>query len=246
MSWHTGLLSSVDAETTGVDVETDRIVTWSRWTIRPSRGYKRCCTWLVDPGVDIPDGATAIHGVTTEHARQHGERARDAIPAIAADVLYWSREEGAVTVAYNAAYDITLLHRECLRYGRQDLADQLAALRPVVDPTVLDKQCDTFRKGSRKLGDVARHYGIDLAEQDAHGSAADALAAARVAYVIATRYPALGGMEPGDLHDRQVTWRADQCASLQRYLRKKDPPDTVVDPHWPLTPVPVVTQEALT
>lgn len=244
MSWHTGLLSSVDAESTGVDTETDRIVTWSRWTIRPAQGYKRCCTWLVDPGIDIPEGATAIHGITTEHARTHGERAHEAIPAIAADVIHWSREESAVTVAYNAAYDITLLHRECLRYGRTDLAEQLAELRPVVDPTVLDKNADTFRKGKRKLVDVARHYGVPLDEADAHGSTADALAAARVAYVIASRYPALGGMDPSELHDRQVGWRADQCTSLQRYLRKQDP-DAVVDGAWPLTPVPVVTQEEI-
>ena len=29
-------------------------------------------TWLVDPGVEIPDGATAIHRITTERARRDG------------------------------------------------------------------------------------------------------------------------------------------------------------------------------
>lgn len=248
MSWHhDGALSSVDAETTGVSVEDDRIVTWSRWIIRPADGYKQHCHWLVNPGIDIPEGATAVHGITTEHAQEHGQDAASAVRDIAADVLHWSAE-GAVTVAYNAAYDITLLHRECLRHGHTDLAEGLESLRPVADPLVLDKALDKYRKGSRKLTAVAAHYGIELSEADAHGSAADSLAAARVAYVIATRHEHIGAMDPAELHGLQVQWRADQAAGLQRYLRKKDK-GAVVDPHWPLKPAPTAptaTQEELT
>ncbi|WP_435109954.1 exonuclease domain-containing protein [Nocardiopsis synnemataformans] len=243
MSWHKGVLCAIDAETTGVDIESDRIVTWSRWIIDPAKGSKVHAGWLINPGVDIPEGATAVHGISTEHARERGQQAASAVREIAGDLVEWSAE-GAVTVAFNAAYDISLLHRECLRHGHTDLAARVAALRPVVDAHVLDKGLDRYRKGSRKLVDVAAHYGIELSEADAHGSAADSLAAARVAYVIAERYPHIGRMDPDALHDLQREWRADQAKSLERYLRRKDP-KAVVSPHWPLQPAPTQIQEQL-
>jgi DNA polymerase-3 subunit epsilon len=243
VSWHKGLICAIDAETTGVDIETDRIVTWSRWLIDPSKGSKVHAGWLTDPGIDIPEGATAVHGITTEHARERGQQAASAVREIAGDLVHWS-VEGAVVVAYNASYDISLLHRECLRHGHTDLAAGLEKLRPVVDSHVIDKGVDKYRKGSRKLLDVAKHYGIELTEEDAHGSQADSLAAARVAYVLATRYPHIGRMDPDELHDLQREWKVDQAVGLQKYLRRKDP-KAVVSPHWPFQPVPDQIQEQI-
>lgn len=243
MSWHIRPMAAFDLETTGVDVESDRIVTASRWVIKPAEGFKRHCGWLVNPGTEIPEEAAAIHGITTEHAREKGQDARSAVREIAADLVHWSAEKHVV-IAFNAAYDVTLLHRECLRHGHDDLAEQVAALRPVVDPFVIDKYTDPFRKGSRKLVDVARHYGVELSEEDAHGSAADALAAARVAYRIAAKWPALARRDTDELHDMQREWRAEQAASLQRYLRRKDS-NAVVRPEWPLLPVPQPIQEEI-
>lgn len=247
MSWfHDGTLISWDLETTGVDVESDRIVTASRWIIRPAEGFKKHSGWMVNPGIEIPEGAAAIHGVTTEKARAEGQDASRAVEEIAEDLTSWAGDEVAdpVFIAFNAAYDTTLLHRECLRHGHTDLADKVAALRPFVDPLVLDKQADTFRRGSRKLTAVAAHYGVELSEEDAHGSAADSLAAARVAYVLARKFPGFARMSAGELHDAQREWRAKQCASLQTYLRKKDR-DALVDPSWPLRPLPTTVQEEI-
>lgn len=244
MSWHhDGTLSSIDAETTGLDIETDRIVTWSRWVIWPSKGRKHHLGWMVDPGIEIPEEAAKIHGITTERARSEGQRADQAVAEIAKDVLHWA-SEGAVTVAYNAPYDVSLLHRECLRHGHDGLAEQVAALAPVVDPLVIDKRVDRYRKGSRKLTAVAQHYGVPLEEADAHGSQADSLAAARVAYRIAVGNPRIADMAPAELHRSQVAWRAEQAAGLQEYLRRKDP-EAVVRPEWPLVPPPEPVQEAM-
>ncbi|MFY7069614.1 exonuclease domain-containing protein [Nocardiopsis changdeensis] len=243
MTWHTGALCAIDAETTGVDIESDRIVTWSRWTIDPAQGKKVHSGWLINPGIDIPDEAAAIHGITTEHAQARGQHPASAVREIAGDLLHWA-EQGAVTVAYNAPFDLSLLHRECLRYGHHREAAGIAAIRPVVDPLVLDKAVDKYRKGSRKLVDAARHYGIDLAEEDAHGSAADSLAAARVAYVIASRYDHIGRMPVADLHGMQVEWKRDQAAGLERWLRKNDPAATVAR-DWPFIPAPAVVQEQI-
>lgn len=243
MTWHTGALCAIDAETTGVDIESDRVVTWSRWIIDPAAGTKVHSGWLLDPGIDIPAEASAIHGITTEHARDRGQDPASAVREIAGDLLHWS-EQGSTVVAYNAPFDLTLLHRECLRYGHHREAAGVAALRPVVDPLVIDKALDQYRKGGRKLVDTARHYGVQLSEDDAHGSAADSLAAARIAYVIAERYPHIGRMPATELHALQAEWKPKQAASLQRYLRRTKP-DTVVSPHWPFTPAPTNIQEQL-
>ena len=45
--------------------------------------------------------------------------------------------------------------------------EDLASDGCVVDTFVLDKAVDTYRKGSRKLIDVARHYGVELTEAEA-------------------------------------------------------------------------------
>ncbi|MFF1963764.1 exonuclease domain-containing protein, partial [Streptomyces sp. NPDC058232] len=68
MSWHRRPLSGFDLETTGVDPESARIVTGC--AVRFGGGQPSTArSWVVDPGVDIPAEATAVHGWTTEAAR---------------------------------------------------------------------------------------------------------------------------------------------------------------------------------
>src|SRR5690606_38362240 len=147
----------------------------------PGQG-KQHREWLVDPGIDIPEQATQVHGITTAKAKAEGQPAVEAVSELASAVLFAHHQQNPV-IADNASYDTRLLHRELVRHGHADLArawEEFAARGPIVDPFILDKQIDRYRKGSRKLIDVAAHYGVALAEEDAHGSAADALAAARV------------------------------------------------------------------
>src|SRR4051794_3644780 len=61
MSWQHGRLVAFDIETTGVRPTVDRIVTAAVAVVGgglPSEHHD----WLVDPGVEIPAGATAVHG----------------------------------------------------------------------------------------------------------------------------------------------------------------------------------------
>ncbi|MBB4931259.1 DNA polymerase-3 subunit epsilon [Lipingzhangella halophila] len=230
-SWHQGRLAAFDIETTGLDVDTDRVVTAAVWRIDATSGATSCTEWLADPGIDIPGDASAVHGITTEYAKTHGKPAREAVTEIAAELNYLV-ERAVPVVVFNAAYDLTLLDRELVRYHQS--ADFTGGLR-VVDPMVLDRQVDRFRKGSRKLGDVCGHYGIALDEQ-AHGCRADALAAARLAWRLAEAHEDLAAMDIDELHAAQVRWRAEQAASLQAYLRRSTSPEAVVDPNWPIIP----------
>lgn len=233
--WMGAHLVAIDAETTGPDPTTARIVSWARWNLDMRLGRPIHSGWLLDPGITIPQGAVDVHGITTEHAREHGQQAKTGIDEIASDLLYWVRD-GAVVVAFNAAYDLTLLRAECLRHGYTDLAHQLTKVHPVADPFVLDKVITPRRagKGRRKLTAVAEIYQVPLGE-DAHGSKADALAAARVFYKMLARNPHLAQMSPHDLHQAQVGWFADQQADMQQYFTSIGQAEgRDFDPSWPI------------
>lgn len=232
MSWHEGTLVAFDLETTGIDVETARIVTASVVVINPSTGAVDTTEWLANPGVDIPAGATAVHGITTEMARESGQDPDD-VCAELDDLLHnagW--DQGNAVIAYNAAYDLSVLDRELARHwpaaGR--FADDHG---PVIDPFVIDKHCDRYRRGSRKLIDTAKHYGVEFDAGDAHGAAADALAAARIAWKLAKVYPEIGKMPLAELHANQVEWHAEQAAGLQAYWAKQGKTEQVPT-EWPV------------
>ncbi|MFD0408598.1 exonuclease domain-containing protein [Kitasatospora sp. NPDC127116] len=234
MSWHTGRFAAFDTETTGVDVEKDRLVTAALLLVgggQPTVPH----TWLADPGIDIPEAASAVHGVTTERARAEGRPAPMVISEVAA-LLADQITARVPLVVMNARYDLTLLDRELQRHGLPSLAEQAGAEPLVLDPLVMDKRADRFRRGGRKLVDLARHYDVQLGD-DAHDAGADALAAARIVYRIATRYPAVQEIDLPELHDMQAHWAREQAIGLQEYLRRKDPA-AVVEPAWPLVPRP--------
>ncbi|MGX4689131.1 exonuclease domain-containing protein [Streptomyces sp. JNUCC 63] len=234
MSWISGPLVAFDLETTGTDIETDRIVTAAVVAVGADERRPEVRTWLLDPGVPIPEEAAAIHGISTEHARLHGEPAASAIEEITSaisEVL----GSGTPLVVMNARYDLSLLDRECRRHGIKPLVERLCGrISPVIDPLVLDKYVDRYRKGKRNLRALCEHYGVQL--DDAHDAVADAVAAARAARRMGEKYSAIGESEPVDLHDLQVRAAVEQAASLQRYLRRTSNPEATVEPAWPVVP----------
>lgn len=230
MTWHTEPLRGFDLETSGVDVETDRIVTAAITDYGTPTDSTR--TWLADPGIDIPAEATAVHGIPTEHAQAHGRPAADVAEEIA-QALVAAMETGTPIVAMNGRFDFTILDRELRRYGLPTLEERLGRpVGPVIDPFVIDKQADKYRRGSRKLEALAAHYGVTLT--DAHTAGADAVAALEVAVAIAERYPQLQ-VDADQLHAWQIKWAADQAADFQAYKRRTDP-TAVIDGAWPLVP----------
>ncbi|GAA2793591.1 exonuclease domain-containing protein [Saccharopolyspora taberi] len=218
-SWADGPLLALDFESTGTDTATDRIVTATVISIVPGKSPD-VRTWLANPGVDIPAEATEIHGVSTDYARQHG---RDAAVVVAevADVLTADWSESTPLCVFNAPFDLSLLHAELRRHHQRDLE----MVGSVVDPRCIDKHLDRYRKGKRTLGDLCTHYRVRLDE--AHDSAGDALACARLVWRLAKAYPRKIGTRPlADLHRDQIAWhRADQhnfAEFLDRQARRVD------------------------
>jgi DNA polymerase-3 subunit epsilon len=234
MSWHTRRLAAFDIETTGVDPLSDRIVTAAVSVVgdgRPTESH----AWLVDPGVEIPAGATNVHGITTERARAEGVATVEAVEEITA-LLADQVRRGTPVVAFNARFDLTTLDREARRHGVVPLLDRIGgdAALLVVDPFVLDKQFDRFRRGKRTLGAVCEHYRVPLDE--AHAANADAMAAARVAWRLGQAFPELAAVELVELHGAQTAWAAEQAASLQEYFERQGRAEHI-EPRWPIVPV---------
>jgi DNA polymerase-3 subunit epsilon len=221
--WHA--LGVFDLETTGIDVETARIVSAHVGLIDVTGASVAAGSWLADPGVPIPEQAAAVHGITTERARAEGRPAGVVVAEIIAAVeAVFAR--GIPLVVYNAPYDLTILDREAKRHGLPS-----PVVGNIVDPLVIDKAVDTFRRGKRTLEACAAIYGVTLS--DAHDAGADAVAAGRVAQSIAERYPDRLAITSEELHRLQVAWCSDQAASFQEYMRRERNPQFVADGRWP-------------
>jgi DNA polymerase-3 subunit epsilon len=175
----------------------------------------------------------AGHGISNEGAAGEGRPADQVANAIA-DVLagYW--KTGVPVVAYNAAFDLSLLSAELRRYGLPSLSDRLGGIAPapVIDPYTIDRWVDRYRRGKRNLEAVCAEYGVLL--DTAHDAAADALAAAALACAIATRHTKIAALGPAELHRRQIEWYAEWAADFQDFLRRKGDPTATVDGTWPL------------
>lgn len=216
-----------DLETTGVDVRTDRVVTAHVGVLDRHGREIAARDWLADPGIPIPDGAAAVHGVTTEHARAHGRPAAEVVAEVSR-ALATLFAQGLPIVAYNASYDFSLLAHEAQRHG----IPALRTPQPVIDPLVIDKNYDRYRRGKRTLTVVAQHYAVPL--DDAHEAAADAVAAGRVALALAQRFLLPETVQ--ELHTQQIGWARDQAASLTEYfieVGRLDATETL-DGSWPI------------
>lgn len=228
--WDTRL-AVFDLETTGVDVDSARIVSACIALLEPDGTLAAQWNWLSDPGVEIPEGAAAVHGITTERAREDGRTAETVVGEITATLRTLSTL-GIPLVVYNAPYDLSLLDRECRRHRVEPLGSPM----PVIDPLVIDKAVDRFRKGKRTLVAAAERYGVSL--DDAHDAAADAIAAGRVAQALARAFPDEVDVSFPDLHGRQQIWYREQAAAFQQYIREvKGDLGYVAESIWPVRPL---------
>ncbi|SDJ89655.1 3'-5' exonuclease [Streptomyces indicus] len=232
--WYEGPLAAFDTETTGVDVENDRIVS-AAIVVQDSAGARvRSTRWLVNPGIPVPAGATEVHGLTDEHLQRNGRWPSPVMEEIARELAELTAS-GRPLVVMNAPFDLTLLDRELRRHRASSLGRYLQN-HPlcVLDPRVLDKHLDRYRKGRRTLTDLCEHYGVELT--GAHDAAADARASLDVIRQIGRRFAArLERLNPAELHSLQAVWHAAQARGLQAWFARTGTHEAV-DPAWPLRP----------
>jgi DNA polymerase-3 subunit epsilon len=223
-------LSALDTETTGTNTAEDRIVTAA--ITSTGTGPRR--EWLIYPEVEIPEKATAVHGISTEHAQKHGWDARLVLTEISS-MLQEITERGVPLVVFNTKFDLPILTAEFHRHGINN-----GAWPEIIDPLVIDKHVDRYRGGSRKLDAVCEHWGVELV--NAHSSTGDAEAALLLAQAMFDRgvlnnslvYEKKG--EDGELclfqvdgsssslQAAQAAWADQQSDSLRKFWRKKGNP----------------------
>jgi len=261
--WWSSRLVGFDTETDGVNPLEARIVTAAVVHVQPGQ-RPSILEWILDPGREIPADASAVHGWTRDKVLEQtggpGLTLRitsdsripmttdGALGEIAGHLAVAMHAEAAV-VAANAAFDLSLLECELARNGIDTLSVRPSGIRGLVDPMVLDRAFDPYRKvkgGCRKgkydcggcgatdktLGSLCAHYGVRL--PGAHRASVDAVAACRLAVKLMTLWQDTARLKLATLHAHQVTWRREQADSLRAYFDKAGSEHDGVDGGWPL------------
>jgi DNA polymerase-3 subunit epsilon len=133
-----------DTETTGLSIA-DRLV-----EIAAVRfcGDRIEAEWsaLVDPGVPIPEAATAIHGITDKDVAGRSRAGEVLVP-------FLQLIEGAALVAHHAPFDVRVLAMEMLRAG---LA---LPQNPVLDTCAMSRSL-ALDVPNHRLGTLALAFGV--------------------------------------------------------------------------------------
>lgn len=163
----------IDFETTGVDVEVDRIVEFAACKLNPS-GQTETVTKRVNPGITIPKGASDVHGITDEMV------ANEPFFKNYAKALF-TMIEGCDLGSFNGnRFDFPLLHKEFDRCG----ISWDYTLHEMVDCFAIFTQ-----KERRDLAAAVKFY-CNKSLEGAHSAKADIEATVDVFIAQMTRYEA--------------------------------------------------------
>lgn len=200
----------IDTETTGV-ARTDRAVQVALVRFEGGAPVGEFSS-LVNPGIPIPEAASAIHGITDDKIAGappiEDVFARDDVRALLRD---------AQPAAYRAAFDKQFVP------AFTDPADW-----PWIDPLTIIREVDKFAagKGRHKLEAACTRHGIVLA--CAHDALSDARAAGVLFYVLAAK-AVKSGRSLGDLLRVMQEKEAAQWFDHWSW-RAKQPPQTEATP----------------
>jgi len=155
----------LDGETTGLAVDSDRLVSLAAIRLQGARLYRHLSLdLLVNPGVPIPRAATAVHGISNRMVEGAGDAGR-ALRAVAGFV------EGCVVVGHNIGFDLALLAAEASRAGlawSMPAALDTGHLAAALDPALTDLNLET----------LAARYAIEV--EGRHTALGDCLVTAAV------------------------------------------------------------------
>ncbi|MHB1988503.1 MAG: exonuclease domain-containing protein [Acidimicrobiales bacterium] len=226
MAWHDSPLIGLDFETTGVDPLNDLPVQVALvWC--DGSGGRQSAVFLVDPGMEIPEAAIAVHGISTERARREGRSLCETAYIVHRELAKAARENIPL-VAMNASFDVTIAESLFARVGLSDLSWHL-----VIDPLVIDRRVDKYRKGKRRLDALCETYGIRL--EAAHDAGHDAEAAISLAREIGRRWPEAGCLDAEELTICQRAWHHAWAEGFNDWCVREGRPElSPADYLWPV------------
>ena len=127
--------------------------------------------------------------------------------------IYDSWKQGAALVVYNAAYDLSMLH--VLSRGAFNIHG------PVIDPYIIDRGVEPYRRGKRKLVNLCEAYGVEFNESEAHAADYDCLKAAELAQQQLDGREFSGGVPSEDMRElymQQVGWYRDWFVGFKEWM----------------------------
>ena len=164
-----------DLETTGVNIATDKIVEISILKVFPN-GNKESKTWLVNPEIEIPAEASAIHGITNEKVVTE-----PTFKELASKVNELIADSDLAGFNSNR-FDIPLLAEELMRVGIDfDMKNRKA----------IDVQVIFHKKEQRTLGAGYQFY-CNKELEGAHGAEADTNATYEILLAQLKKYEDIG------------------------------------------------------
>lgn len=221
-TWHNQPMMAFDLETTGLDPLEDRIVQYGLYI--DFDGGPRTNMAILNAEVDIPDEAAAVHGITTEIMKEQGIPYEEGLQDVA-NAFDWAWEKDVPLVIYNARFDWPFIKFQC-DYAGIELKQPL-----ILDPLILDKWTDKWRKGSRKLTAVSEYMGIEL--ENAHDALADAEATVKVMRQIA-KHSKLRHVGLEQLQSIQATAYDENTIGLRKWLASRGEDVSNMTLGWPM------------
>jgi DNA polymerase-3 subunit epsilon len=191
----------LDTETTGLDPSSgDRVVEIGcieALNHMPTGEFFHC---YVNPERDMPEGAFAVHGLSSEFLSDKPKFAE-----IADGFLEFIGE--APLVIHNAEFDLRFLDAELALIGKAAIERARS-----VDTVALARR--RYPGAQVSLDALCRRFEIDLTRREKHGALLDAELLAEVYLYL------MGGRQPGlDLHVEAVAAEALETADNERPLR---------------------------
>ncbi|MEJ2585560.1 MAG: 3'-5' exonuclease [Robiginitalea sp.] len=193
-----------DLETTGTNIARDRIVEIAILKVYPN-GNKESRSWLVNPGMPIPESATAIHGISDEKVAEEptfSEISRDIQQMI----------QGCDLAGFNSnRFDIPLLAEELLRADLDfDMKNTVA-----VDVQTI------FHKMEKRTLEAAYQFYCGKELKEAHSAVADTRATYEVLLSQLERYPEL----ENDVKSLAAFSTHSEFVDFAGFIRKDDEGD---------------------
>ncbi len=194
----------LDFETTGLDIQNDRIVELAFVRLLPD-GTRESLVQRVNPGVELSKGATKVTGIHTMDATGlfWGPPLKKC-----GDKLLEFLSDSDIAGFNQIGYDMPLWENECKRHDISYDPNGRHQVDVKIIFNVMETGWDRFLMGPRNLTAAVRHYcGREL--EGAHGAEADTMATVDVLLAQLQRYPDL---------PRDVPGLARWCTEHQREL----------------------------
>jgi DNA polymerase-3 subunit epsilon len=103
----------------------------------------------------------------------------------------------------------------------------------VIDPQVLDRAEDRYRRGKRRLGDLCEVYGV-VATDALHAADVDVVATLDLLARMVDRFPELAVMDLGELQDFQARKHVEWAESFNAWREERGLPGPGAELDWPV------------